>query len=95
MKLKPLRDRVLVKRVEEKEQRRKGIIVPDSAKEKPLEGTVVAVGTGRVDSEGKRHALEIKAGQRVLFGRFAGKEVRIDDVEHLILGEDEVLGIIH
>ncbi len=95
MKFKPLRDRVLVKRIEEKEQKKKGIIIPDTAKEKPMEGKVIAVGTGRVDEDGKRHALEVKAGDRVLFGKYAGTEVKIDDVEHVILKEDEVLGVIH
>jgi chaperonin GroES len=94
MKFKPLRDRVLVKRIETKEQKKKGIIIPDTAKEKPMEGKVIAVGTGRVDDDGKRHALEVKAGDRVLFGKYAGTEVKIDDVEHVILREDEVLGIL-
>jgi chaperonin GroES len=92
--LKPLRDRVLIKRVEEKRENRKGIIIPDTAKEKPMEGKVIAVGSGRIDEHGKRHQLEVKAGDRVLFGKYAGTEVRIDDIEHLILKEDEVLGIV-
>jgi len=95
MKFTPLRDRVLVKRIEEKEQVRKGIVIPDTAKEKPMEGRVIAVGAGRVDEDGKRHALELKAGDRVLFGKYAGTEVKIDDVEHVILKEDEVLGTVH
>ncbi len=94
MKFRPLRDRVLVKRIEEKEQKKKGIIIPDTAKEKPMEGRVIAVGTGRLDENGKRHALAVKAGDRVLFGKYAGTEVKIDDVEHVILKEDEVLGIV-
>jgi chaperonin GroES len=94
MKFKPLRDRVLIKRIEEKEQKKKGIIIPDTAKEKPMEGKVIAVGAGRIDEDGKRHALEVKTGDRVLFGKYAGTEVKIDDVEHVILKEDEVLGII-
>lgn len=95
MKFKPLRDRVLIKRIEEKEQKKQGIIIPDAAKEKPMEGTVIAVGTGRVDENGKRHALQVKVGDRVLFGKYAGTEVKIDEVEHVILKEDEVLGIVH
>ncbi len=94
MKFKPLRDRVLVKRIEEKEQKKEGIIIPDTAKEKPMEGKVIAVGSGRIDEDGKRHALEVKAGDRVLFGKYAGTEVKIDDVEHVILKEDEVLGVV-
>ena len=94
MKIKPLYDRVLVKRIEEKEQKKGGIIIPDSAKEKPMEGKVIAVGAGRVEKEGKRIALEDKVGDRVLFGKYAGQEIKLDDVEHVILKEDEVLGII-
>lgn len=94
MKVKPLYDRVLVKRIEEKEQRRGGIIIPDSAKEKPMEGTVVAVGAGRINKDGSRAKLELKAGDRILFGKYAGQEIKIDDKEHVIIKEDEVLGII-
>ena len=94
MKVKPLYDRVLVKRIEEKEQRRGGIIIPDTAKEKPMEGKVVAVGAGRLNKDGSRAKLELKAGDRVLFGKYAGQEIRIDDKEHVIIKEDEVLGII-
>ena len=94
MKVKPLYDRVIIKRIEEKESRSGGIIIPDSAKEKPMEGKVVAIGAGRIDKEGKRVALEIKVGDRVLFGKYAGQEIKIDDKEHVILKEDEVLGII-
>ena len=94
MKVKPLYDRVLVKRIEEKEQRRGGIIIPDSAKEKPREGKVVAVGAGRISKDGKRVKLELKAGDRVLFGKYAGQEIKIDDKEHVIIKEEEVLGII-
>jgi len=94
MKVKPLYDRVLVKRVEESEQRRGGIIIPDTAKEKPMEGKVIAVGAGRVNKDGSRTKLELKAGDRVLFGKYAGQEIKIDDKEHVILKEDEVLGII-
>jgi len=94
MKVKPLYDRLIVKRIEEKEQRRGKIIIPDTAKEKPMEGKVVAVGAGAVDENGKRRPLEVKVGDRVLFGKYAGTEIKIDDKEHVILKEDEVLGII-
>ncbi len=93
--VKPLNDRVLVKRIEP-EQKLKGgsIIIPDTAKEKPLEGKVVAVGAGRLDDNGKRVALDVKAGDRVLIGKYIGTEVKIDDVEHVIVREEEILGII-
>jgi chaperonin GroES len=94
MKVKPLYDRVLVKRIEEKEQKRGNIIIPDTAKEKPMEGKVIAVGTGKLNDEGKRIPLEVKVGDRVLFGKYAGTEIKIDDDEHVILREEEVLGII-
>ena len=95
MKVKPLYDRVLVRRIEEdKEQRRGGIIIPDTAKEKPMEGKVVAVGRGRLNKDGSRAPLEVKAGDRVLFGKYAGQEIKINDKEHVIIKEDEVLGII-
>ena len=94
MKVKPLYDRLLVKRIEEKEQRRGNIIIPDTAKEKPMEGKVVAVGSGKVGEDGKRVKLEVKVGDRVLFGKYAGTEIKIDDKEHVIIREDEVLGII-
>ena len=94
MKVKPLYDRVLVKRIEEKEQRRGAIIIPDSAKEKPMEGKVVAVGAGRVNKDGSRSELEVKVGNRILFGKYAGQEIKIDNVEHIIIKEDEVLGIL-
>ncbi len=95
MKLKPLLDRVLVKRLEELEQKKGGIIIPDTAKEKPMEGKVIAVGPGKLDEKGKRIPIEVKAGDRVLFGKYAGTEVKIDDEEHVILSADEILGIIH
>ncbi len=95
MKVKPLNDRVLLKRIEQKQQKKGGIIIPDSAKEKPMEGKVIAVGPGRVEKGGKRISLEVKAGDRVLFGKYAGTEIKIEDVEHVILGEDEILGIIN
>ena len=94
MKMKPLYDRVLIKRIEEKEQKKGTIIIPDTAKEKPMEGKVVAVGAGAVNKEGKRTPLEVKVGDRVLFGKYAGTEIKIDDTEHVILREDEVLGIL-
>jgi chaperonin GroES len=94
MKVKPLHDRILLKRIESKEQKRGGIIIPDTAKEKPMEGKVIAVGTGRIEKDGKRTPLEVKVGDKVLFGKYAGTEIKIDDVEHIIVREDEVLGII-
>jgi chaperonin GroES len=94
MKVKPLHDRVLVKRVEEKETVKGGIIIPDSAKEKPQEGTVIAVGSGKLDEAGKRIPMEVKTGDKVLFGKYSGNEIKIDDIEHVILREDEILGII-
>ncbi len=94
MKVKPLYDRVLVKRIEETEQSRGGIIIPDTAKEKPMEGKVIAVGAGRLNEDGSRAKMELKAGDRVLFGKYAGQEIKIDNKEHVIIKEDEVLGII-
>lgn len=94
MKIKPLSDRVLVVRIEEKEKTTGGIIIPDTAKEKPQEGKVAAVGLGKWDENGKRIPLEIKKGDRILFGKYAGNEVKIDGVEHLIMREDDILGII-
>jgi chaperonin GroES len=94
MKVKPLHDRILVKRVEPEEKLKGGIIIPDTAKEKPLEGKVVAVGAGRLDDNGKRIPLEVKAGDRVLIGKYAGTEIKIEDVEHVIVREDEILGVI-
>ena len=94
MKVKPLHDRVLVKRVDPEEKVKGGIIIPDTAKEKPLEGKVVAVGTGRLDDDGKRIPLEVKVGDRVLVGKYAGTAIKTDEVEHVIVREDEVLGVI-
>ncbi len=94
MKLKPLQDRVLVKRLEEKEQKKGGIIIPDSAKEKPMEGEIVAVGNGKVKEDGSKQPLDLKVGDRVLFGKYAGQDVKIDDEELLIMREDDILGII-
>lgn len=94
MKVRPLYDRILVKRVQEKETIRGGIIIPDTAKEKPMEADVVAVGTGRVTDQGKHVAMEVKAGDTVLIGKYSGTEVKIDGQEYIILREDEVLGTL-
>ena len=94
MKVKPLGDRILVKRVDPEEKVKGGIIIPDTAKEKPMEGKVIAVGQGRTDENGKRIAMEIKKGDRVLIGKYAGTEFKLDDVEHVIVREDEVLGVL-
>jgi chaperonin GroES len=94
MKLRPLQDRILVKRVEEEEKTKGGIIIPDTAKEKPAEGKVVEVGKGKLDESGKRIALEVKKGDRILFGKYSGTEVKIDGQEYLIMREEDVLGII-
>ncbi len=94
MKVRPLYDRVLVKRIEEKEQKKGNIIIPDTAREKPMEGKVIAVGAGKVDKDGKRVPLEVKVGDRIIFGKYSGTEIKIDDEEHVILREDEILGII-
>jgi chaperonin GroES len=94
MKVRPLHDRVLLKRVEEEQKTKGGIIIPDTAKEKPVEGKVVAVGNGRLGDDGKVTPLEVKAGNRVLFGKYSGTEVKIDGVEHLIVREDDILAVI-
>jgi chaperonin GroES len=94
MKIRPLQDRVIVKRVEEEEKTKGGIIIPDTAKEKPMEGKVIAVGKGKLLEEGKIHPVEVKAGDRVLFGKYAGTEVKIAEEEHLIMREDDILGVI-
>ena len=94
MAFRPLGDRVLVKRVEEEEKTKGGIIIPDSAKEKPIEGEVLAVGNGKVLEDGKVRALDIKPGDRVLFGKYSGTEVKLDGEEALILREDDILGVI-
>jgi chaperonin GroES len=94
MKVKPLHDRVIVKRVEEEEKTKGGIIIPDTAKEKPIEGKIVAVGNGKVTEEGKRLPLEVKKGNRVLFGKYAGTEIQIDGEEHLIMREDDIIAIV-
>jgi len=94
MKMRPLHDRILVKRVEEEAKTKGGIIIPDTAKEKPQEAKVVAVGSGRVTDEGKLIAPEVKKGDRVLFGKYSGSQVQIDGEEHLIIREEDVLAII-
>jgi chaperonin GroES len=93
-KFRPLHDRLLVKRVEAEERSKGGIIIPDSAKEKPIEGEVIAVGNGKTLDDGKVRPLDVKPGQKVLFGKYSGTEIKIEGVEHVILREDEVLGIL-
>jgi chaperonin GroES len=94
MKVRPLHDRLLVRRIEEKEAARGGIIIPDTAKEKPMEGKVLAVGNGRVLENGKTVALDVKVGDKILFGKYSGTEIKIDGEEVLIVREDEVLAIM-
>lgn len=94
MKIRPLHDRIIVKRVEEEERTKGGIIIPDTAKEKPMEGKVIAVGKGKVLDDGKIQPLDVKEGDRVLFGKYSGTEVKIDGEEHLIMREDDILGVI-
>jgi chaperonin GroES len=94
MNVRPLHDRILIKRIEEKETVKGGIIIPDTAKEKPQEGEVVAVGNGKKTEDGKVIPLDVKKGDRILFGKYSGTEIKIDDQEYLILREDEVLGVL-
>jgi len=94
MAIRPLQDRIIVKRLAEEERTKGGIIIPDTAKEKPLEGAVIAVGNGRVLEDGKVRPLDIKKGDTVLFGKYAGTEIKIDGEEHLILREDDILAVI-
>lgn len=94
MKFRPLQDRILVKRLQGEEKTASGIIIPDNAKEKPMEGEVVAVGAGKTLDDGKLRKPEVKTGDRVLFGKYAGSEVKLDGVEHLILREDDLLGVL-
>ena len=94
MKVKPLQDRLVVKRIEEEEKTKGGIIIPDAAKEKPQEGRVIAIGDGKVLESGQRVALSVKVGDKILFGKYSGTEIKIDGDEHLILREDDVLAII-
>ncbi len=93
-KLKPLQDRILVRRLEEKEVKKGGIIIPDTAKEKPQEGEVVAVGPGKMGKEGKREPMDVKVGDKILFGKYSGSEVKLGDEELLIMREEDVLGIL-
>ncbi len=94
MKIRPLGDRILVKRIKEEEKTKGGIIIPDTAKEKPQEGKVVAVGKGKYSEDGKLIPIEVKAGDKILFGKYSGSEIKLEGEEHLILREDDVLGII-
>jgi chaperonin GroES len=94
MKIKPLQDRILVKRIEEEEKTKGGIIIPDAAKEKPQEGRVVAVGDGKMLDSGQKAPLTVKAGDKILFGKYSGSEIKVDGEEHLIMREDDVLAIV-
>lgn len=94
MNIRPLQDRVLVKRIDEEERTKGGILIPDSAREKPMEGEVISVGNGKVLENGNKVNPEVKSGDRILFGKYAGTEVKIDGVEHLILREDDILGVL-
>lgn len=94
MKVRPLQDRLLVRRVEETETTKGGIIIPDSAKERPLEGEVIAVGAGKRLDDGTVASLDVKTGDRVMFGKYAGTEIKVEGVDHLILREDEILGVV-
>jgi len=94
MKIRPLHDRVIVKRIEGEQKTKGGLIIPDTAKEKPIEGTVLAVGNGKVLEDGSVRKLEVKEGDRVLFGKYSGTEVKLDGEEHLIMREDDILGVV-
>ena len=94
MKIRPLQDRVIVRRVKEEEKTKGGLYIPDTAKEKPVEGTVLAVGNGKILEDGTVRKLDVKAGDRVLFGKYSGTEVKVEGEEHLILREDDILGVI-
>jgi chaperonin GroES len=94
MKARPLHDRVLLKRIEEKETVKGGIIIPDTAKEKPMEGEVIAAGPGKMMEDGKRSPMDVKAGDRVLFGKYAGTEIKIDDEDYVIMREEEILAVL-
>ena len=94
MKVRPLHDRIMVERLEEKEVKKGGIIIPDTAKEKPQEGKVIAVGNGKVGDDGKKIPLDVKAGDKILFGKYSGSEVKIDDKEYLIMREEDILAIL-
>ena len=94
MKIRPLNDRVLVSRVEEEQKTTGGIIIPETAKEKPQEGKVIAVGPGKVDEEGKRVGMDVKVGDRILFGKYSGNEIKVEGVEHLIMREEDILAVL-
>jgi chaperonin GroES len=94
MKLKPLHDRLVVRRIEEEKKTKGGLVIPDSAKEKPMEGTVIAVGKGKVDDAGNLRALDVHTGDRILFTKYAGSEIQLDGGEHLIIREDDVLAVL-
>jgi len=94
MKIRPLQDRILVKRLESEEKTASGIIIPDNAKEKPMEGEVIAVGNGKVLDNGSTHKPDLKVGDAILFGKYAGSEVKLDGVEHLVMREDDILGVL-
>lgn len=94
MKARPLHDRVLLRRIEDKEEVKGGIVIPDTAKEKPMEGDVISVGPGKMMEDGKRSPMDVKAGDRVLFGKYAGAEIKIDDVEYIIMREEEILAVL-
>src|SRR5512135_596531 len=94
MKARPLHDRVLLRRIEEKETVKGGSIIPDTAKEKPMEGEVISVGPGKMMEDGKRAPMDVKAGDRVLFGKYAGAEIKLDDVEYVIMREEEILAVL-
>ncbi len=94
MKIRPLHDRVLVQRIEEEEKTKGGIIIPDTAREKPQQGKIIAVGPGRIDEKGNRVPMNVKEGDRILFGKYAGSEIEIDDEQYLIMREDDILGVI-
>ena len=94
MKIRPLQDRVIVKRIAEEEKTKGGIIIPDTAKEKPQEGKVVAVGKGKVNDDGKLVTLDVKVGDKILFGKYSGSEIKLNGEEHLIMREDDILGVV-
>ncbi len=94
MKIRPLQDRVIVKRIEEEEQTKGGIIIPDTAKEKPQEGKVIAVGKGKTADDGKLVKLDVKVGDKILFGKYSGSEIKLNGDEHLIMREDDILGVV-
>src|SRR6201988_3915793 len=94
MQFRPLHDRVVVRRIEQEERSKGGIIIPDTAKEKPQEGEIIAVGSGARDEQGKIHALDVKVGDRVLFGKWSGTEIKLDGVEYLIMKESDIMGVI-